>query len=85
MKRGPQPTSSSDHLHGVFFFFLSFFCMFPSAENLIVALRDRRDFADERKRTPDETSAEERAGARKLVSVGVNGDSAVINSPWCLT
>lgn len=46
MKRGPQPTSSSDHLHGVFFF-----CMFPSAENLIVALRDRRDFADERKRT----------------------------------
>lgn len=50
MKRGPQPTPSSDHLHG-FFFFPFIFCMFPSAENLIVALRDRRDFAVERKRT----------------------------------
>lgn len=63
--------------------------MFPSVDNLNVAPRDERDSADERKRanerTPDETSAEERAGARKLVSVGVNGDSAVINSPWCLT
>lgn len=50
MKRGPHRRPRL--ITSTFFFFFPFiFCMFPSAENLIVALRDRRDSAEERKRT----------------------------------
>lgn len=53
MKRGPHRRPRL--ITSTFFFFPFIFCMFPSAENLIVALRDRRDSADERKRTNTRT------------------------------
>lgn len=86
MKRDPTDVLVSTPPHLFFFFFIFAY----SRRRVISLLRieigaDSSRSAQTHKHAQDEMSVEKRAGAGKLVSVGVNGDSAVINSPWCLT
>lgn len=63
------------------------FVRVPAAENRIRGTGDARDLSGGQPKPRRAANAIRRVlrAAPKLVSVGVNGDSAVINSPWCLT